>query len=129
MRRFVLVLAGTVIIAACASGPASIPARATDIDSIRGACASIGLNPSEAPFAYCVQTLRASAGPGSHDQRVSSLAGTGVADAGGFGVGVTGGKASRACAAIGLDPSTARFSYCVGNMRQTLFESGDINAR
>jgi hypothetical protein len=32
-------------------------------------------------------------------------------------------RSEYACRAIGLNPTTARYSYCVANLRQTLFET------
>ena len=110
-----------VTIGICAFGSAVFPnARAADVTSIQNACAAIGLHPGEAPFVQCVQSLQRSASlPDS--ALPASQNGTGVAV--GSGETRVGHRSEYACRAIGLDPATARYSYCVANLRQTLFEA------
>jgi len=125
MGRVFPLIAGAVMIVA--AGAAIVPAtHAASLDPVRSACAAMGLNPTEAPFADCVASLQKSVPKDSHLLRVTAGRGvTGLGNVGPFmGVG-----AQSACAAIGLDPATASYSYCVNNLRQTLFDAGDINAR
>jgi hypothetical protein len=126
MRRILLVLAGAALVAACAStAPALSPAQAAELNSIRAACAAMGLNPSEAPFIYCVRSLTASA-----PRRPYAMNRTVVSDAGQPGAGFAqGGDADGACAAIGLNPTTARYSYCVSDLRATIEQANNIGAR
>ena len=99
------------------SGPT---ARGADVVSIEKACAAIGLTPGQAPFTQCVQSLRRSVSmPDSALPGANS--GTGVAV--GSGETRVGHRSEYACKAIGLSPATARYSYCVANLRQTLFEA------
>lgn len=95
-------------------------ARAADVITIRNACAAIGLHPGQAPFIQCVQSLQRSA-----SLPESALAGSqnGPDVAVGSGETRVGHRSEYACQAIGLDPTTARYSYCVSNLRQTLFET------
>jgi hypothetical protein len=106
------------------------PAQAADMGTIRAACAAMGLNPSEAPFAYCLRSLAQSAPVQPYamntpvamsdagDYRGPGLTGTGISH-----------NAADACAAIGLDPGTARYSYCVGDLNHTLFDEQGISAQ
>ncbi len=58
MSRVVTLAALIVAVSACAG----VAARASDLDTrARSACAGMGLDVSEAPFAYCVISLRQSA--------------------------------------------------------------------
>ena len=101
-------------------------ARAADMSSIRAACRAMGLNPSEAPFVYCVQSLGESAQPQVYAMNPPATA----SDAGSYyHSSTTGYRAENACAAIGLDPTTARFSYCVSNLNQTLFDQQNFLTR
>lgn len=126
MRRVHAVLAGAALIGVYASAvPVVSVANAADIGSIRSACAAIGLYPGEAPFAYCVQSLAKSAVPRSYAMNGP----TPMTDAGGYGAPHYGSRSENACAAVGLNPATARYSYCVSNLRQTLFDEQNIMAR
>lgn len=123
-RVFPLIAGAAMIVAA---GAATAPAtHAASLDSVRAACAAMGLNPTEAPFTDCVASLQNSVPRDSRALRLS--AGSGVTGLGyvtpSLGVG-----AQPACAAIGLDPSTARYTYCVANLRQTMFDDSNVNAR
>jgi hypothetical protein len=69
-------------------------AQANDLDAqARAACARMGLNVSEAPFAYCVIGLRQSAGQSAAAMRVQQV--------------------RQACYSGGLRPGTPAFSDCV----------------
>jgi hypothetical protein len=108
------------MIGVCAfGGPLCSMARGADIVTIRNACAAIGLDPGEAPFTQCVQSLERSAS--LPESALASQDGTNVAV--GSGETRVGHRSEYACRAIGLSPTTARYSYCVGNLRQTLFET------
>jgi hypothetical protein len=109
------------MIGACAlSGAIVSAARATDITTIQNACAAIGLDPGQAPFTLCVQSLQRSLSlPDS--ALAASKSGTDVAV--GSGETRVGHRSEYACRAVGIDPTTARYSYCVANLRQTLFET------
>lgn len=109
---------GLIAAAAFAAAAPIGPAAATDMTTVRTACAALGLNPSEAPFAYCVQSLEASAP--SEASAAAPAAATAIS--GRY-------TAEDACVAIGLNPATARFSYCVSNLKQTLFDSQNVLAR
>ncbi|HEX4040253.1 MAG TPA: hypothetical protein VHY10_01015 [Xanthobacteraceae bacterium] len=129
MRRVLLVLAGAVAVAGCASLSPLSTAQAADMGTIRAACAAMGLNPSEAPFIYCVHSLANSAPVQPYAMNTP----TAMSDAGdyrapGTGTGISHNAAS-ACAAIGLDPATARFSYCVGDLNHTLFDTETISSQ
>lgn len=101
-------------------------ARAADTSSVRAACKAMGLNPSEAPFIYCVQSLAQSAEPQIYAMNRPATA----SDAGSYyHSSTTGYRAENACAAIGLAPTTARFSYCVSNLNQTLFDQQNFLTR
>jgi hypothetical protein len=102
------------------------PARAADMNSVRAACTAMGLNPSEAPFIYCVQSLAGSAAPQVYAMNRATTA----SDADSYyHSSTTGYRAENACAAIGLDPTTARYSYCVSNLNQTLFDQQNFLTR
>jgi hypothetical protein len=128
----IFVLAGAAVIAGSASlGMGLSPARAAESDSVRAACAAMGLNPSEAPFAYCVRSLAASAPAQGYAMNAPAA----VSDVGGYpstyrpgftGTGISH-NAANACAAVGIDPTTARFSYCVGNLNAALFQTQGID--
>jgi hypothetical protein len=130
MRRVLLVLAGAVAVAACASAPPILsPAQAAEMGSIRAACAAMGLNPSEAPFIYCVHSLANSAPVQPYAMNTpTALSDAGDYRAPGTGTGISH-NAANACAAIGLDPGTARFSYCVGDLNHTLFDTETISSQ
>ena len=101
-------------------------ACAADMTSIRAACTAMGLNPSEAPFVYCVQSLAGSAQP----QVYAMIRPPTASDAGSYyHNSTTGYRAENACAAIGLAQTTARFSYCVSNLNQTLFDQQNFLTR
>jgi hypothetical protein len=118
MRRS---LVGFAAIAAVASMPMTA-AHAADTDIIRAACAAIGLTPSETPFTYCVRSLEDAV-----SQPALTLRPTIRADAAvGSGETRIGHRSEYACRAVGIDPGTARYSYCVTNLKQTLFD--DQNA-
>jgi hypothetical protein len=125
MTRFLLSSACGLAIAAIAVTVAPAPARAAENHTIRAACAAIGLVPSEAPFAYCVQSLAdAVARP------ETMLTPTIAVDATvGSGETRVGHRSEYACRAVGIDPGTARYSYCVTNLKQTLFDSQNLLAR
>jgi hypothetical protein len=101
-------------------------ARAADTGSARAACKAMGLNPSEAPFVYCVQSLAQSGGPRIYAMNRPPTA----SDADSYyHNSTTGYGAENACAAIGLAPTTAQFSYCVSNLNQTLFDQQNFLTR
>ena len=99
------------------SGPVFPTARGADTVTIQNACAAIGLTPGEAPFTQCVQSLERSASMPESALPARSEADTPV----GSGETRVGHRSEYACRAIGLSPATARYSYCVANLRQTLF--------
>lgn len=68
------------------------------------ACASMGLNPSEAPFTYCVMSLREAAARPS-DQMTS---------------------VRRACRGLGLDPRSQQYATCVGNLNMTIDDANRV---
>jgi hypothetical protein len=114
------------VAALCVGMSVAAPARAADMSSVRAACTAMGLNPSEAPFIYCVQSLAESAQPPVYAMNRPTIA----SDAGSYyHSSTTGYRAENACAAIGLDPTTARFSYCVSNLNQTLFDQQNFLTR
>jgi len=125
MRRILLILAGATLVTACGvTAPA--PAQAGEMDAARSACAAMGLNPSEGPFAKCVISLRESA-PRRPYAQAAVLSRT---DAGALGAGMhDGSDAAGACAAIGLNPASARYAYCVSNLRATIDQANNIGAR
>ena len=121
MRRSLLGLAAIV----AAAGMSMSAAHAADINIIRAACAAIGLAPSEEPFAYCVQSLEDAV-----SQPALVLTPTIAADAiVGSGETRVGHRSEYACRAVGLNPRSARYSYCVTNLKQTLFDSQNVLAR
>jgi len=124
MRSVLLGLGALVALGAGISMGA--PAFAADISTVRSACAAMGLNPSEAPLAHCVQSLSLSAEPQTYAMNPP----VSVSDTGGYyHQSTTGYRAENACAAIGLDPTTARYSYCVSNLNQTLFDERNFLTR
>ncbi len=119
-------LSAGAVAALCVGMSLATPARAADMSSIRAACAAMGLNPSEAPFVYCVQSLAQSAQPQVYAMNPPTTA----SDAGSYyHSSTTGYRAENACSAIGLAPTTARFSYCVSNLNQTLFDQQNFLTR
>jgi hypothetical protein len=117
MKRLFPIL---MIVACALISPVFYPAHGANNMTIEDACAAIGLDPGEAPFAQCVQSLQRSASmPDS--ALAASKSGSNVAV--GSGETRVGHRSEYACQAIGLDPATARYSYCVTNLRQTLFET------
>jgi len=129
MRRILLILAGATLVTACGvTAPA--PAQADETNSIRAACAAMGLNPSEGPFAKCVISLRESAPRRPYASASSAISRTNVSDAGAPGAGMhDGSDAAGACAAIGLNPASARYAYCVSDLRATIDQANNIGAR
>jgi hypothetical protein len=114
------------LIAGCAlAGSCANAASSGAMSRVESACLALGLNPSEAPYAYCIQSLAESASA----QLYAMNPPTEMSDAA-LDVRIdTGHGADTACAAIGLDPATARFSYCVSNLRATIDQSNNIGAR
>jgi len=96
--------AAAVIVGVAAFGSQRAAAQTPQMSQAQNACAAAGLNPSEAPFAYCVASLREQANPQ-------------------YAVDDNGMKARRACATMGYNPATAQYSSCVGNLDQTLSDS------
>jgi hypothetical protein len=125
MTRFLLSSACAIAIATFAVAVVPVPARAAENDTIRAACAAIGLAPSEAPFAYCVQSLEGAV------TRPETMLNPVIAADVTVGSGDTrvGHRSEYACRAVGIDPGTARYSYCVTNLKQTLFDSQNLLAR
>lgn len=110
------------MVGACAFASPIFPtARGANNMTIQDACAAIGLAPGQAPFTQCVQSLQRSA---SMPESALAPSGSGSDVAVGSGETRVGHRSEYACRVIGLDPTTARYSYCVSNLRQTLFESG-----
>jgi hypothetical protein len=108
------------MIGACALASTALDgARGANNMTIQDACAAIGLDPGEAPFTQCVQSLQRSA---SLPDSALAASGSGSNVAVGSGETRVGHRSEYACRVIGLDPATARYSYCVTNLRQTLFE-------
>jgi len=98
------------LIAGCALSPTSASAASdAQLSQIQSACAAAGLNPSQAPFAYCVASMREQANPHyvTDDNTM---------------------QAQRTCAAMGDGPGTAQYSTCVGNLTQTLFDRSRIRS-
>jgi hypothetical protein len=92
MSRFVFLVAAGCAIAACSpagaqglSGPHAAQARQ--------ACASVGFNTSEAPFAYCVMSL---------EQTAAEADQTAMTE-----------EARQACIGTGQKPGTPAFANCV----------------
>jgi hypothetical protein len=109
------------MIGVCAlSSPVFHTAHGANNMTIQDACAAIGLDPGEAPFTQCVQSLQRSSSM-TESALAASKSGGDVAV--GSGETRVGHRSEYACRAIGLDPTTARYSYCVTNLRQTLFET------
>jgi hypothetical protein len=86
--------------------------------AIRAACAATGLNPSEAPYAYSIQSLAESALTKSNTMNPPIQ----MSDDGGTD---TGYPAENSCAAIGLNPATA-YRHCVSNLNQALFDEQNL---
>ena len=111
------------VIGACTLGGAVFQsARGAQNMTIEDACAAIGLTPGEAPFTRCVQTLERSA---KMPESALSASNNGPDVAVGSGQTRVGHRSEYACRVIGLNPRSARYSYCVGNLRQTLFETSE----
>jgi hypothetical protein len=120
------VLLGLGMVALCAGTSVGTPVFAADMSSVQAACTAMGLNPSEAPFTYCVQSLS----PAAEPQIYAMNRPISASDAGSYyRNSATGDRAENACAAIGLDPITARYSYCVSNLNQTLFDEQNFLIR
>jgi hypothetical protein len=114
------------LVAGCAfAGSSANAASSAPMSQVESACRALGLNPSEAPYAYCIQSLAASAPV----QVYAMNPPTQMSDAAPYGGLDTGYGAESACAAIGLNPATARYSYCVSNLRATIDQSNDLGAR
>lgn len=105
---------------AAVGSPVFQTARGANNMTIQDACAAIGLDPGEAPFTQCVQSLERSV---SMPESGLAAPKSGGDVAVGSGETRVGHRSEYACRAIGLDPTTARYSYCVTNLRQTLFET------
>ncbi len=105
---------------AAVGSPVFHTARGANNMTIQDACAAIGLDPGEAPFTRCVQSLERSVSMPELDLAASQ---NGADVAVGSGETRVGHRSEYACRAIGLSPTTARYSYCVTNLRQTLFET------
>lgn len=124
MKSFLLATGAVAVL--CLGMSIAAPARAADMSSIRTACAKMGLNSSEAPFVYCVQSLAGSAPPRAYAMTPPTT----VSDAGGYDRNSANGYgAENACAEVGLNPATAQYSYCVGNLNQTLFDEENFLTR
>jgi len=64
MRRTSMFCTAAALIAGLASAvPSAIAAPGPQVSEIVKTCVASGLDPSEAPFAYCVAALRAQANP------------------------------------------------------------------
>jgi hypothetical protein len=110
MRHTVMFCGAAALIAGWASAvPSAIAAPHPEISEIVKTCVATGLDPSEAPFAYCVAALRAEANPTAEPDANTS-------------------KAQRACAALGYDPAAAQYSSCVGNLEQTLVDQARVQS-
>jgi hypothetical protein len=105
---------------AAVGSPVFHTARGANNMTVQDACAAIGLDPGEAPFTQCVQSLERSV---SMPESALSASRNGADVAVGSGETRVGHRSEYACRAIGLSPTTARYSYCVTNLRQTLFET------
>jgi hypothetical protein len=73
----------------------------------RSACASAGLNPSEAPFVYCVQAAMQSVSEVAPDDNMA--------------------RARHVCSAMGY--AGEAYATCVGNVDQTLFDQQNFLTR
>ena len=110
---------------AAVAGMSMTATHAADMNTIRAACAAIGLTPSETPFASCVRSLEDAV-----SQPALTLRPTIAADAPvGSGETRIGHRSEYACRAVGIDPGTARYSYCVTNLKQTLFDDQNAMTR
>jgi hypothetical protein len=98
-------------------------AQTGNAGAIRAACAAMGLDPHEAPFFYCVRSLQNSAPARPYAMRTPTT----LNDATPYRP--SNGTAANACAAIGLDPATARYSYCVSDLQATIDQENNIGAR
>jgi hypothetical protein len=126
MIRAAMFLGVAAVIAGCAlAGPSASAASSAPMSRIESACRALGLDPSDAPYVYCIQSLAASAS--TQFYAMKSLTQMSDADPD---VGInTGYRAESSCAAIGLNPATARYSYCVSNLHQTLFDEQNFLTR
>lgn len=126
MTRTAMFCGFAALIAGCAlAGPRASAASNAPMSQVEGACRALGLDPSEAPYAYCIQSLAASAPL----QLYAVTPPTKMSDAVPDGSIDAGHRAERTCAAIGLDPATARYSYCVNNLNQSLFDEQNFLTR
>ena len=115
-----------VLIAGCAlAGPSASAASNGPMSEVESACQILGLDPGEAPYTYCTQSLAASAPL----QRHAEISTTKMSDAAPDRSIDTGYRAESSCAAIGLNPVTARYSYCVSNLNQSLFDAQNFLTR
>jgi hypothetical protein len=105
--------------------PSASAASGAPMSRVESACQAMGLDPSEAPYAYCIQSLAASAPL----QLYATTPLTKMSDAAPDGSIDAGHRAESTCAAIGLSPATARYSYCVNNLNQSLFDEQNFLTR
>jgi hypothetical protein len=111
MSRFTLIVAALGLLAAC-SGSVSGVAASLQHAQTQAACASAGLDPSEAPYVYCVMSL---------EQSGAALpAGGRAVPAPAPAIGTPYNQAETACGNLGFAPASAGYANCVGNLDQTL---------
>jgi len=90
MYRAMIFAALTTAVSACVGAEA----RASDLDAqARGVCVRIGLDVNEAPFMYCVMSLRESAAGSAEATRIE--------------------QARQECSNAGLRSGTPAFANCV----------------
>ena len=125
MKRTAMFYGVAALIAGCAfAGPSASAASNAPMSQLESACRALGPEPGEAPYAYCIQSLAESAPARSYAMNPPTQMSDAAADGGN-----TGYRAENACAAIGLNPATARYSDCVGNLNQILFDEQNVSAR
>lgn len=108
MMRNIPIAAVAALIAAGGVVAATSVAFAQDGSSrASAACASAGLNPSEAPFVYCVQAATQSTSEAVPDDNMA--------------------RARHVCGAMGYTGET--YATCVGNVDQTLFDQQNFLTR
>jgi hypothetical protein len=111
VKRYILLCGVAALIVGCATGsPNADSAPSPQESQMRSACAAAGLDPHEAPFAYCILSLRQQAHPQYASDDNSR-------------------RARLACAGMGYDGASEAYATCVGNLTQTLFDAQNIGSR
>jgi hypothetical protein len=126
MTRTAMFYGFAALIVGCAlAGSSANAASSAPMSQVESACGSLGLNPSEVPYLDCIKSLAESA-PAQSYATNPPIQMSGAAPYGGIN---TGYRAESSCAAIGLNPATARYSYCVSNLNQTMFDEQNFLVR